>query len=516
MGAHSDFVCVSLRRPYTSFSKADRLGKAADWTYQQRQRQWNKQPAEDGDFTVVDNKQQYKQKQFGPRFRGRRRQYEKDTGPERNSNQRPQRSRREREFEARRASNTHWKRNDQPEVVKETSVEVKPSWEIIEQLDLKAMTKLRVAAANIPAPEDVKWAGSLNHYDRAYDRVTSRKPSGLQSFEHLTFHSVTTTDDPVIRKETRGDANVFATDAVLACIACAPRSVYSWDLVFHRIGNKLFIDKREDSAFDFLTVNETSHDPPSTETPEDINSAQSLSQEATMINQNFSQQIMQGEGGKKYEFPEGNPFKGPKEEVPSVAYRYRKWTFPGETGITMLVRCSLDGAVTPKREGDTQFMTCMALNEFDPKVTGVDWRRKLDTQRGAVLANELKNNSNKLGRWTARSFLAGAELMQLGFVSRKDPSKKWNHELLAAPVYKPREFARQINLNPDNMWGILQYIIKMVLALPTGSKYVLLKDPNKKVLLLYKVPLNTFDDSDSSSEEDDDDDEEESGEEESE
>merc|ERR1712188_19894 len=109
--------------------------------------------------------------------------------------------------------------------------------------------------------------------------------------------------------ETRtSDANVFATDAVLACIATAPRSVYSWDLVFHRIGNKLFIDKREDSAFDFLTVNETSHDPPSQETPEEINSAQSLSQEATMINQNFSQQIMQGEEAKKHECPEGNPF----------------------------------------------------------------------------------------------------------------------------------------------------------------------------------------------------------------
>ena len=80
--------------------------------------------------------------------------------------------------------------------------------------------------------------------------------------------------------------------------------------MFHRIGNKLFIDKREDSAFDFLTVNETSHDPPSTETPEDINSAQSLSQEATMINQNFSQQILQGEGGKKLDFPEANPFQG--------------------------------------------------------------------------------------------------------------------------------------------------------------------------------------------------------------
>ena len=71
---------VALHRPYTSFSKADRLGKAADWTYQQRQRQWNKQPAEDGDFTVVDNKQQYKQKQFGPRRNFRRKAYEKDTG----------------------------------------------------------------------------------------------------------------------------------------------------------------------------------------------------------------------------------------------------------------------------------------------------------------------------------------------------------------------------------------------------------------------------------------------------
>ena len=31
-------------------------------------------------------------------------------------------------------------------------------------------------------------------------------------------------------------ANVFATDAILSCIAAAPRSVYSWDLVIERIG----------------------------------------------------------------------------------------------------------------------------------------------------------------------------------------------------------------------------------------------------------------------------------------
>ena len=33
--------------------------------------------------------------------------------------------------------------------------------------------------------------------------------------------------------------------------------------------------------------------------------------------------------------------------------------------------------------------------------SGVDWRQKLENQRGAVLATELKNNANKLAKWTA-------------------------------------------------------------------------------------------------------------------
>ena len=31
----------------------------------------------------------------------------------------------------------------------------------------------------------------------------------------------------------------------------------------------------------------------------------------------------------------------------------------------------------------------------------MDWRQKLENQRGAVLATELKNNANKLAKWTA-------------------------------------------------------------------------------------------------------------------
>lgn len=46
---------------------------------------------------------------------------------------------------------------------------------------------------------------------------------------------------------------VFATDAILSTLMCSPRSMYSWDIVVQRVGNKLFFDKR-DASFDLLTV----------------------------------------------------------------------------------------------------------------------------------------------------------------------------------------------------------------------------------------------------------------------
>jgi hypothetical protein len=50
---------------------------------------------------------------------------------------------------------------------------------------------------------------------------------------------------------------VFVTDSILTTIMCAAKSVYSWDVVVTRVGDKLFFDKREGSSLDLLTVNET-------------------------------------------------------------------------------------------------------------------------------------------------------------------------------------------------------------------------------------------------------------------
>ena len=41
--------------------------------------------------------------------------------------------------------------------------------------------------------------------------------------------------------------NVYATDSILATLMCATRSNYSWDIVVHKIGDKLFFDKRDNT-----------------------------------------------------------------------------------------------------------------------------------------------------------------------------------------------------------------------------------------------------------------------------
>lgn len=41
--------------------------------------------------------------------------------------------------------------------------------------------------------------GALEYYDKAFDRITTRNEKQLKSIKRI-FHTVTTTDDPVIRK----------------------------------------------------------------------------------------------------------------------------------------------------------------------------------------------------------------------------------------------------------------------------------------------------------------------------
>lgn len=64
------------------------------------------------------------------------------------------------------------------------------------------------------------------------------------------------------------------------------------------------------------------------------------------------------------------------------------------------------------------------------------------------------------------------------FVSRTNPRDPSQHAILGTQQYRPQEFASNINLNLDNAWGVLFYIVKVCMDLEEG-KYLIMKDPNK-------------------------------------
>lgn len=131
-----------------------------------------------------------------------------------------------------------------------------------------------------------------------------------------------------------------------------------------------------------------------------------------------------------------------------------------------------------------------AFNEFDSRAPGngsaPDWRMKIDAQRGAVLGSEMKNNSNKLSRWTTEALLSGVDQMRFGFVSRNTPKDRKKHVILGTALYKPVDMASHINLNVYNGWGIFKALVDICFDLPDG-KYVLVKDPNRPLLRFYQT-----------------------------
>ncbi|KAG1243604.1 hypothetical protein G6F68_015765 [Rhizopus microsporus] len=124
--------------------------------------------------------------------------------------------------------------------------------------------------------------------------------------------------------------------------------------------------------------------------------------------------------------------------------------------IEMIVRTEVDAAV--KTASGTNYVTVRALNEFDNTAQGsggaLPWKKSLDSQRGAVVATEMRNNAAKLARWAVQAILAGAEQLKLGYVARANPKDNSRHVILGTQAYKPRDFAAQMNLSLTNGWGI--------------------------------------------------------------
>lgn len=315
-----------------------------------------------------------------------------------------------------------WKDYDKPQRNRDASINIKADWQLLEEIDFNRLAKLNL---DTDEGEDVDSYGFLYHYDRSFDKApvkaTERR---LTALDRATYN-VTTSSDPVIQELAEKDeATIFATDSILSMLMCSPRSVYPWDIVIVRQGNKIFMDKRDSAALDMVTVNENAADAPLEEgSKEAINHPIALAEEATYINHNFANQVVLENESQRVDMQHENPFYNSSEETEppaSKTYKYRKFdlSLNEEEPMYIVVRTELDAVQKNAISGEDQYVTVKALNEFDNKAQGsggaLDWRSKLATQRGAVVATEMKNNSVKLARWTVQSILAKADVMKIG------------------------------------------------------------------------------------------------------
>ncbi|CAH7668115.1 eukaryotic translation initiation factor 3 subunit D, partial [Phakopsora pachyrhizi] len=229
----------------------------------------------------------------------------------------------------------------------------------------------------------------------------------------------TASKDPVIQElASQGKAKVFTTDSILSLLMCATRSVYPWDIVIVKEGDKLFMDKQEGGPFDFLSVNENAADPPmESDKPDSLNTPSALSLEATFINQNFGLQVVKEDPDNDYQFDNPNPFYGPDktEQCASAGLRYQKFdlSLNKDGDLTLWIRAEVNAMLR-----EDSFITICTLNEFNSNSHGSggapNWRAKLNSQCGAVVATEMKNNSCKLAKWAVQSILAGADQIKMG------------------------------------------------------------------------------------------------------
>lgn len=125
-------------------------------------------------------------------------------------------------------------------------------------------------------------------------------------------------------------------------------------------------------------------------------------------------------------------------------------------GIEVVARTQLHGV---QRKGKTQRLLAIhSVHEWDPKGMGnkTGWAKTVDNKKGGIFLHEMKNNTFKIAKWAAQCILSGADVLKIGFVSRKTPRTNASHVILGAMDFPPTEVVNNLELKPTNMFGILK------------------------------------------------------------
>ncbi|KAK1444284.1 eukaryotic translation initiation factor 3 subunit D [Babesia gibsoni] len=390
----------------------------------------------------------------------------------------------------------------------EWSIEPIPTWQLLEDIPFNQLLKLDLNASQVVAA-DLMWRGKLGVYNKKMDNISVKAEMVVQNGNsQYDYYWTSTNDDDCIMdylvemnrkneaKAAQGDHTgpetiiLGATDQIISVLMTAARSKYSWHLNVTKIGNQIILDKANGSIIDMVTVNETAPEPPMPDAEIKINRPPALGYEAVKVNQRVRQQVLVPDKlSQEFELP---PFVEEGDNPSTMAYRYRTFTIPGANHGTGWERSPIHivtrGEVHARLPGvpNGGYMYVCALNEL-PNKNQKSWRTQIETQKGALLANEMRNNTAKLQRFAASAILSGCDTLKLAFVCRRTPGDAENHVIIGVHTYTTENLATQMGLNMSNAWAVIRLICSLIMSRPDGQ-YILVKDPLKPNIRFYSVP----------------------------
>ena len=140
-------------------------------------------------------------------------------------------------------------------------------------------------------------------------------------------------------------------------------------------------------------------------------------------------------------------------------------------------------------------MNLYAFNEHNLNRT--NWGHNIDNSIMKCINQEIADNQFKASRWCVQSILADVDLINFAFVTRKDindPSK--GASVVASHVVPTKSWCKQLNMNMEKGWRILQHLCMIIEKPKDGSEpkesgeYVILKDFNRMSVRLYETHDN--------------------------
>jgi len=187
----------------------------------------------------------------------------------------------------------------------------------------------------LPSETIAAQCGSIYPYNHDLDKSGTYKQIPVVDFSGKVYANVPTLEDPIIRRLAQENkADIFATEVAAAAIMTAPKSLYSWDVVIKKHGDKLFIDKRDDpNMLDHLTVNETSHDTQPVD-EDSVNGVRQIMKESVDVHNSFLYQQYAKNEERKYNLGEKDPFMADEHEVcVRQGYVYKIYRLEGKRRI---------------------------------------------------------------------------------------------------------------------------------------------------------------------------------------